>query len=243
MKIEEHSGGVFTAQLYRLRDVPARFAFAALVGSNRFWAGLVVALPLTLLLASRVSDVFVPLAAGVPIGICLWLLWMSHEFVSPVLTVDTENRALIKSKPYDTGEYAPIDVDDLDHVSIIRFSHNSVVNFHYTHRFVSKPLSTAISVTETDDFETQLEQLDVEVSVAEFSPRLSSSNSTYLRLVATPIVLVGLLLTIWYLYGLVAFSSGAVVIPLFTMILFGIYGALWRRRLQRTQNGQGSEVD
>ena len=125
------TGEVFGVQLDRARDAPTRFAFATLVGSDRLWIGLVIGLPLAFLLLAPVHDVFISLAAGLPIGISLWLMWLSHEFVNPRLSVDTDKRTLTKSKPYDLGQYSSVDVDDVDRVSIIQSSDAALVKIHH----------------------------------------------------------------------------------------------------------------
>lgn len=72
--METEDASVFTALLDRLGDTPTRAAFVTLVASDRFWAGVVVLLPVTQLVATRIHGVFVPFAAGVSIGLCLALV-------------------------------------------------------------------------------------------------------------------------------------------------------------------------
>ncbi|KAB1193598.1 hypothetical protein GJR96_09125 [Haloferax sp. MBLA0076] len=224
---------VFGVRLDRTRDVPVRFAFAALVGSTRGWAWFVVGLPLAALLAAQVHDVFVPFAAAMPFGIALLLLWMSHEFVAPRVTVDYENRTLTKTKPYTDEAYSPIDADDFDHVTILRFTDVALVRFHYTRWAVAKPLSTSVSTAEVPAFESALEQMGVDVAVRD----VTVPSPIYARIVATPIVVVGMPLVVWGTYGRSAFLSNAVVVPAVVLVLYGVYGYRWRRRLRRSTAG------
>ncbi|WP_157533232.1 hypothetical protein [Haloferax profundi] len=230
------SSSVFGVQLDRVRDTPTRYIFATLVGSDRFWRRIVVGLPLVFLIATPIHNVFVSLAAGVPIVLCLWLLWMSHEFVHPQLTVDLESRTLVKSKPYGTGSYSPIDVDDLDHVSVIRFTDSALVKLHYSSWAVSKPLSAAIGASTIDDFEALLKHMDVEISIYESTFPPLTRSPIHIRIVATPIVILGSLSCVWHFYGADAFSTGAVAVPAATLVIYGLYGFVWQYRLRRSKD-------
>jgi hypothetical protein len=104
---------VFRTELPRARDTPVRLAFATLVGSRRFWIRYVIGLPVAALLAAFAHRGFVSIAAGMPVGISLLLLWLSHEFARPRLVLDTDDRTLTIAKPYATAIDAG-DVHDLE---------------------------------------------------------------------------------------------------------------------------------
>ncbi|MFC7205433.1 hypothetical protein ACFQJC_18125 [Haloferax namakaokahaiae] len=235
----ENETTLFGVRLDRTRDIPLRFALSSLVGGTRFWTVVVVGLPLAALLASLAHSLFVSFAAALPIGISLWLLWLSHEFVAPTLAVDTESRTLTKSKPYDSGQYSPIDVDDIDHLTVVTFADIALVQFQYDGWAAAKPLATAIDVSNTDEFVERLEQLGTEVTVRAFSRSRLSADSAHVRILTTPLVVVGSLLFVWLLHGASAFATDAVVVPFVVMLGFGLYGYRWRRRVRRSNDGVG----
>jgi hypothetical protein len=200
-------------QLNRARDVPIRFVFATLAESNRFWFSLVVGLPLVFLILSPVNDVFVSLSAGLPFGIALWFVWLNYEFVNPQLRIDIVNRTLVRSKQNGPNRYSPVDIDDVDHVSIIQFSDVSLMKLHYTQPKFSHPPDTPISSSQINEIKSQLEEMGLDVSIREIEPQLNQTDPLLIRMVVTPIVIVGTPLIVWHLYGIEAFFTDVVVIP------------------------------
>lgn len=180
----------FGTKLVRVRDTPVRVAFATLVGSHRFWVGYAIGLPVVTLLAAFAHRIFVPIAAGVPVGICLLLLWLSHEFIHPQLLVDFENRTLTKSRPYGRGTYSSMAIDDIGYVSVVQLGHTALVNFHYRKRELSKPYATVIDATDVPAFETRLKRLGVRVHVREPVPIQMPIDAVRARVIATPMVIV-----------------------------------------------------
>ena len=222
---------VFGIRLIGLRETLIRFALSTLVGGTRLWASLVIVMPLALLLTTAVHDSFIPIAAGTPIALCLWFLWLSHEFIDPTLSLDTDARELVLAKPYDNGEYSPIDVDALDCISVIRFTNVAMVQLHYRDGMLSKPLSTAVTVSSVPELIRQLKGIGVDVTVREYGQRSLSIDLEHLRVLGTPIVLGSIVIIIYYLYGTDAFLTNAVIIPAIVMIGYSIYGLMWQLRL------------
>ncbi|WP_049915873.1 hypothetical protein [Haloferax mucosum] len=225
----------FGVQLVRSRDTPTRLALAALVGSDRFWTGFVVVLPTVLLLATRLHHVFVSFAAGVPVAICLWLQTMSHEFVAPCLTVDTETGTLTTSKSYDSGNTSTIDVSDLERVTVIRFANTALVRLHYSKWTVSKPVSATVPAARVPEFASQLERVGLDVSVREFDSLASASDMIRLRVFGTPIAVLGSFVGIWSLHGPEAFFTDAVVVPAVVLVIFAALSFVRRFRLRRAE--------
>lgn len=230
MNRNEDGKRVFSAQLVRFRDTPVRLAFATLVGSFRFWAGLVVGLPTVSLLVALVYTPFAPLAAGIPVGICLWLQWLSHEFLRPDLIIDPADQTLTKSKPYGNGKYRPIDADIVNRVSIVQYDRVAIVRLHYAERVFSKPLATAVFTSDIPDIELQLERLGVDTSVRKLELASLLDEPTGTRVLGTPVAIVGSLIAVWTLFGSEAFLSNAVIVPAITMIVFGVTSAVSKRR-------------
>lgn len=225
---------VFDTKLVRSRNTPIRFAFATLVGSSRFWFGYVIGLSAVALLAASIHQIFLSIAAGVPFGICLILIWLSHEFIYPKLVIDAENRTLTKSKPYGGGTYSSIPVDDIEHVSVIRMSGAALVNFHYREIEFSKPYATAIDATDVSDFKSQLGRLGIRVNVCEPIP-----NSVWSRVIATPLVILGTIITLWQVFGPDAFLTDAVIVPTIVLVGFVVY-SFWQRHVRKfEQNDVG----
>ena len=225
---------VFGVRLAQPRDALTRFAFATLAGSNRLWAGFVVGLPLACLLLSPVHDVFVSLAAGPPVVVCLWLLWMSHEFVDSRLVVDLDDGTLTKSKSYNRGQYSPSDVDDINHISIVPVSDAALVKLHYAQQAFSRPPDAAVLAVEVDTLTSQLERMGLDVSVRTVTPELGLGDPLWTRIVVTPIAVFGLLLAVWVFHGGEAFLANGVIVPGIVLIGYAVYGSIQRHRLRRS---------
>ncbi|POG54592.1 hypothetical protein [Haloferax marisrubri] len=235
---EAHS--TFRTRLARPRDTPTRLALAALVGSGRLWGGLFVALPCFALAATRVHEVFVPLAAGLPLGLCLWLQWLSHEFVAPELTVDSAAATLTLSKPYGNGRYSPVDAADIDRVSIVQFSAIALVRLRYRRWGVSKPAATVIPSSDVAELRSRLAAMGFDATVRRVNSRpaavpQSATDPAVSRIAATTVVLVGYVGALSYLYGPRVFVTDSVVVPLVVLVIFGCYSAVWRFRLRRAR--------
>jgi hypothetical protein len=226
-------------QLNRARDAPLRFLFATLAESNRFWFGLIIVLPLVFLLLSPVHKVFVSLAAGLPFGIALWLLWLNHQFVNSQLRINTDSRTLVRSKPYNDDNYSPVDVDNVDHVSIIRFSDVALVKLQYFQKKFSHPPDTPIASAHISEVKSQLEQMGLDVSIHEITPRLIPVDPILTRIVVTPTVILGTPLIVWYFYGIEAFLTDVVVVPMIVTIGYGLHGGIRRYRLHRSDSERG----
>lgn len=232
----------FGTQLYRSRDTPVRFVFATLIGSHWFWAGLVIGLPLVTLVAAQSHRAFVPLAAGAPVVICLFLQWMSHEFVRPRLVTDTSRRTVTKSRPYGLGTYRSVDASELSQVTIVPREGVAVIRLHYYGTALFRPLSTAITTSDIDDLKSQLEQMKIDVFVHDPDASPLSINAARARIIATPIAICGSLVAVWHLFGFDAFLTNAVIVPLLTMGVFAAVSYWWRRRLRRSsQQNAGSD--
>jgi len=225
-----------SVRLDRARDAPLRFLFSTLAESNRFWFALVIGLPLVFLLLSPVHGVFVSLAAGLPFGIALWLLWLNHQFVNPQLRIDTDNRMLVRSQPYDVGNYSPVEADNVDQVLIIRFSDVALIKLQYFQRKFSHPPDTPIASAQISEIKSQLEQMGLDVSIHEITPRLIPIDSILTRIVVTPIVILGTPLIVWYFYGIEAFLTDVVIVPMIVMIGYGLHGAIRRYRFRRSDS-------
>jgi len=231
MNQTNNTKSIFGIRLTGFRNILIRFVLSTLVGGPRLWISFVVAMPLILLFATVVHDSFIPLAAGAPVALCLWFLWLSHEFINPTLSVDTDSRELVLAKPYGNGEYSPIAVDDLDRISIIRLANAAMVRLHYTGEAMFKPLSTAVTVSSVPDLVLQLERMDVDVTVQQHDWHTLSIDMKHLRVVGTPLVLGGTVVAIWYLYGTNAFLTDVAIVPAIVLIGFSIYGLVWQLRL------------
>jgi hypothetical protein len=211
-------------QLDRTRDAPIRFVFTTLAESNRFWFGLVVGLPLVFLILSPVNEVFVSLAAGLPFGIILWFVWLNYEFVNSQLRIDTVNRTLVRSKENDPNRFPPVDIDDVDYVSIIQFSDVALMKLHYTRPKFSHPPDTPIASSQINEIKSQLEEMGLNVSIHELTPQLNPIRPFLIRMVVTPISIVGTPLIVWQLYGTEAFFTDVVVIPVIVTIGYVVWG-------------------
>lgn len=192
-----------------------------------------IGLPIGAFLAALYHPIFVPFAGGMPVGICLLLLWLSHEFISPQLVVDFGERTITKSKPYGRGMYSSIDVEDIDQVSIVPIGRTALVNLQYKTFELSKPYATAIDTGNVHDFTIQLEQLGVSVHIRESATPLLSLNVIRGRLIGTPVVIVGSTVAIWHQFGCSAFWTDAVVVPMIVIVLFALY-SFYRRHFQNS---------
>lgn len=224
---------VYETCLLRARDTGLRLAFATLVGSFRFWVSFVIGLPIATLLAALINVAFIPFAAGIPFIICLFLQWMSHEFIRPRLVVDAEKKTLTISKAYGLGTYQPIDADDLDQISIVSVGDVSVVRLHFEKFQLFKPQSGAIGTGEIHDFKSRLERLGIDVQDRNVPPVPFSIDAVRTRFITTPIAIVGSLLAVWRLFGPDAFWTNTVVVPALMMVGFAMYSYWWRFRLRR----------
>lgn len=224
---------VYECELTRPGDTYTRFALASLVGSDRFWAAFVVGLPFVLVAASVAQPLFVSFAAGVPAVICLWLLWMSQEFVDTRFEVDVEAATLRKSKPYGDEYYAAVAADEFEAVSILRFSRIALVRFRYDDALATKPLAVAIETSDVRDVESALQEMGVDVSVRRASLRSVSTDPIHVRVLGTPVVVLGTLVAVGALHGAGAFATNGFVVPLVVVVLFALYGEFYRNRLGR----------
>ncbi|EMA00185.1 hypothetical protein [Haloferax denitrificans] len=228
----------FRTRLARPRDTPTRLALATLVGSDRFWGGLFLVLPFLALAATRVHEAFVPFAAGLPLGLCLWLQWLSHEFVAPEVAVDSAAATLTLSKPYGNGRYSPVDAADIDRVSIVQLSAIALVRLRYRRRGVSKPAATVIPSSGVAELRSRLAAMGFDAPVRRFEPRPAAvtrlvADPAVVRIAATPLAFLGYVGALSHLYGPRAFVTDAVVVPLVVLVIFGGYSAVWRFRLRR----------
>jgi hypothetical protein len=228
-------------RLDRARDAPIRFLFATLAESNRFWFGIVIVPPLVFLLLSPVHGLFVSLTAGLPFGIALWLLWLNHQFVNPQLRIDTDNRILVRSQPYNVGNYSPVEVDNVDQVLIIQFSDVALIKLQYFQKKFSHPPDTPIASAQISEVKSQLEQMDLDVSIHEITPRLIPTDPILARIVVTPLVILGTPLIVWYSYGIEAFLTDVVIVPMIVMIGYGLHGEIRRYRFRRSNSERGQD--
>lgn len=243
-KLYTYSGTnlIMNVRLDRARDAPIRFIFATLAESNRFWFGLVIGLPLIFLLLSPVHNVFVSLSAGLPFGIALWFVWLNYEFVNSQLQIDTVNRTLERPKQNGPDRYSPVDIDDIDHVLIIQFSDVALVKLHYTQSKFSHPPDTPIASSQVNEVKSQLEQMGLDVSIHEITPELIPTDPILTRIVVTPIAILGTPLIVWHFYGIEAFFTDVVIVPMIVMIGYGLYGAIRRYRLRRSDSESGQDL-
>ena len=213
-------------QLDRTRDAPIRFVFTTLAESNRFWFSLVIGLPLVFLILSPINNVFVSLSAGLPFVMVLFFVWLNYEFVNPQLRIDTVNRTLVRSKQNDPDRFSPVDIDDVDYVSFIQFSDIYLMKLHYSKLKFSHPPDTPIASSQINEIKSQLEEMGLDVSIHEIKPRLNLIDPLLIRIVVTPIAILGIPLILWYFYGVEAFLTDAVVVPVIVIIGYGLYGAI-----------------
>jgi hypothetical protein len=222
---------VYGSELSSPGDTSTRFALASLVGSDLFWAAFVVVLPVLLVAASVLHPVGVSFAAGLPAVVCLWLLWMSHEFVDTRFEVDVEGGRVRKSKPYSNEYYSAISADEIEDVSILEFSQVALLRFRYEKTFVSKPLAVAVEPTDVQDVKSDLDEMEVDVSIHRKSLFSLSTDSTHLRVLGTPVVVLGALVAAGALHGSSAFAATGFVVPMLVAVLFALYGGFYRNRL------------
>ncbi|WP_158598869.1 MULTISPECIES: hypothetical protein [unclassified Halorubrum] len=184
---------------------------------------------------------FVSLAAGLPFAIALWLLWLSHQFVNSQLRIDADNRTLIRSQSYNLDIYSPVEIDNVDHVLIIRFSDVALIKLQYFQWKFSHPPDTPISSAQINEIKSQLEQMGLDVSIHEITPRLIPIDPILTRIVVTPIAILGIPLIVWHFYGIEAFFTDVVIVPMIVMIGYGLYGAIRRYRLRRSSSERGQD--
>jgi hypothetical protein len=170
--------------------------------------------------------VFVSLSAGLPFGIALWFVWLNYEFVNSQLRIDTVNGTLERPKQNGPDRYSPVDIDDIDHVLIIQFSDVALVKLHYTQSKFSHPPDTPIASSQVTKVKSQLEQMGLDVSIHEITPRLIPIVPILTRIVVTPIAILGTPLIVWRFYGIEAFFTDVVIVPMIVMIGYGLYGAM-----------------
>ncbi|MDL0126317.1 hypothetical protein PNQ92_12995 [Halobacterium salinarum] len=161
--------------------------------------------------------------------------------MNPQLRVNTDERTLVKSKPYDLGQYSPVDADDVGAVTIIQIFDVTLVKIHHTGRIFSQPPDTVITASQIGDVKPQLEEMGLEVSIQEVTPRLLPIDPILARIVVTPIALLGTPLVVWFVYGTEAFLTDVVVVPAIVMIGYGLYGAIWQYRLRRPDSNNGRD--
>lgn len=213
----------FNNKLSRFRDIPIRFTFATLVESNRFWIAYMIGLPALALTAALFHPVFVPVAAGIPVVICLLLFILSLEFISTSLTIDARNLVVTKLKSHRRSSRSPIDTDIIKYISIIQMGQNSLVKFNYKDTTFSKPSAIAIDTKDIPDLKNQFEQIGVPVQIHKFASQSLLTNTIETRIIITPIAIIGSITIVWQVFGANAFLTDAVAVPLITLIGLIIY--------------------
>ena len=83
--------------------------------------------------------------------------------------------------------------------------------------------------------------MGVEVSIYEVTPQPILNDSLQMRIAITPIAIIGSLLAVWCFYGIEAFLTNVVIVPAIVMVGYGLYGAVWRYRLRRSDLEKGRE--
>lgn len=219
---------MFTARMLRTRDTPVRVAFASLVGSHRFWAGFVLVLPLIAIVAALSHRAFVPLAAGVPLVISLFLQGVSHAFARPRFAIDSGDRTISVSKPFGRGTYRPIDAADVEQASVVPLYGMGVVKLRFSVTNFFKPSYTAVDAAEVADLERELGHVGIDVRVDERNSGLVSLDAVRVRLIATPVAIGGSAVAVYRLFGPDAFWTDAVIVPALVMIALAVYSR-WRR--------------
>lgn len=221
----------YGVQLARVADAPRRYAFAALVGSDRFWMTVFLGGPLVATVAAAVHAGVASLAAGVPLVLSLWLLWLSHEFVAPTLAVDRAAGTLTKTKPYGGGEYVPFAADDLVGVDVVSFEDVALVRFEHANALPSKPGSTAVDAADVAALAADLDAMGVDVRTRERSLWRLSGGPVHARVLGTPLVLATSVLAVAAAHGLDAFAADAVVVPGIVLVAFWLYGVHWTNQV------------
>lgn len=218
---------IFGTTLVRARHTPIRLAFATLVGSHHFWAAYVLGLPAVALLAASIHPIFISIAAGVPVVICLFLLWLSHEFIQPQLIINIKAGTLTLSKPYGNGTYSSIDVDDIESMSVVQIGHVALVNIHYHELELQKPEATAIDASDVTELISQLTQVGIRVTEGD-------STASWARVIATLLVIFGSIISISQLFGSEAFVTGSVIVPAIVLVWVSME-SFWKRHIRSTE--------
>lgn len=234
MDRESDDRSVYQVNLTRSVDTPFRFMLATLTGSNAFWLSWSIFLPTTFVLLSGVNNWFAEAAVGVSVGVSLWFVWMSHEFVTQTVTFDRNSGTITKSKPFAKGEYSPIELENVVRVTALRFNSLTLVKFKHESSLSSKPLSVIVDNSHASDLIAELERYSVDVGLRDVSLRPVPNDSVLFRLVATPFVLISVPVVVWYLHGTDPFASNLVVVPLITLIIFWIRGLILRGRVRES---------
>jgi len=154
----------------------------------------------------------------------LFFVWLNYEFVNPQLRIDTVNRTLVRSKQNDPDRFSPVDIDDVDYVLFIQFSDIYLMKLHYNNSKFSHPPDTPIASSQINEIKSQLEEMGLDVSIHEIKPQLNLLDPLLIRIVVTPIAILGIPLTLWYFYGVEAFLTDAVVIPVIVIIGYVVWG-------------------
>ncbi|MFC6723878.1 hypothetical protein ACFQE1_05700 [Halobium palmae] len=222
---------VFRKFLSAPSDAPFRFVLAALVGSDRLWAILVVGIPVVSLLASSVNSFFARVAAGSSVILALWLVWMSHEFTYCRTTFDVNTGSFAKSKPYGGGEYPAVELDNIDEVTIIRFGTTALVKFGYSSSLSNNTPAVVIDNSDTSVFTSHLKHPDVEVRSRSVDLWSMPIDRIHLRIITASVILIGIPVIVWLLHGADPFKSNVVIVPLIVLIGTAIYGMIKRERM------------
>lgn len=172
------------------------------------------------LTAALFHHVFVPVAAGIPVVICLLLFILSLEFISTSLTIDIRNQVVTKLKSHRRSSRSPINTDIIKHISIIQIGQNSLVKFNYKDTTFSKPSAIAIGTKDIPDLKNQFKQIGVPVQIHRFDSPSSLIRVIQTRIIITPITIIASIIIVWQVFGADAFLTDAVAVPLIT--LFGL---------------------
>lgn len=215
---------VYRKDLTGLSDTLFRFVLALLVGSDRLWATLAVGIPIGSLLASGVNTLFARVAVGASIAVALWLVWMSHEFISCRTTFDVDSGNFVKSKPYGDGDYPAARFDKISRVTIIRFGTAALVKFDYTSALSNNTPAVVIDNSDIAAFVSHLEHFDIEVKSRSVNLWSAPTNRIHFRIITGPVILIGVPVVVWLLYGIDPFKSNVVIVPLIALVLFWTYG-------------------
>lgn len=222
---------VFRKLLSAPSDAPFRFVLAALVGSDRLWAILVIGIPVVSLLASSVNDFFARIAAGGSVALALWLVWMSHEFIYCRTTFDVDSGHFVKSKPYGDGGYPSVELGDVTEVTILRFGTTALVKFGYSSSLSNNTPAVVIDSSDISVFTSRLERPDIEVSSRSVDLWSTPVGRIHLRIITVPIILIGIPVVVWSLHGVDPFTSSVVTAPSVALIAASIYGMFKREHM------------
>lgn len=230
MAPSQGNGTTYRKSLCEPGDFLTRFALATLVGSDRFWASFFVLVPVGLVAVSALEPVVAAFAVGVVPVLCLWLLWMSDEFVFSVFEADVGESRVEKSKPYSDDFYDPIQSADIAGISILQFSGVALLRIRYKRALASKPGAVVVAADCVSDVRSTLAEMGVDVSVTRTSLVGVAPSLVHLRVLGTPLVLAGSLGGVVYLHGVSVFTSDSFVVPVFVLVAFALYGVVYRIR-------------